>query len=318
LSFFNGFFVLLLAPEFYLPLRTLGSAYHARMEAIGAGERVVALLSVKPVGVASGTTNTNPVAIDGRNCHIQLEGVSVAFPDGRVGLRGVDLEIVPGETLALVGASGGGKSMVLNLLLGFVTPTQGRVVIDDAALEDIRLSHWREQITYLPQRPHVFDATIRSNIAMRFDDGPIDEDRLLDAAKRAHIDQVISALPEGYDTRLGERGYGLSGGEVQRLALARAFYRDTPIILIDEATAHLDSESEAIVATGLEDLVAHRTCVMIAHRSATLIFADRVAVIDDGTVREITSADDWVAANPTALVEPLSLSPSTGPEGGEP
>ncbi len=319
LSFFNGFFVLLLAPEFYLPLRTLGSAYHSRMEAIGAGERIVALLSLEPAGARPPDSGSvKHVDVDGRDSRIQLDGVSVEFPDGRIGLRSVDLEIIPGETLALVGPSGGGKSMVLNLLLGFVSPSKGHVRVNDLVLDDIDLSCWRDEVTYLPQRPHVFDASIRSNIAMQFDGGPVDGDRLLDAARRAHIDHVISALPEGFDTRLGERGYGLSGGEVQRLALARAFYRDAPIVLIDEATAHLDSESEAIVADGLANLVANRTCVMIAHRSATLQFADRVAVIDDGTVKEITTPSGWITANPTALVEPFSLSPSTGPEGGEP
>lgn len=316
LSFFNGFFVLLLAPEFYLPLRTLGSAYHSRMEAIGAGERVVALMSLEPGGLVQATHSTK--IVDGRECKIKLEGVSIEFPGGRTGLKNVDLDVRPGEMVALVGPSGGGKSMVLNLLLGFVAPTNGRVAVNETSLGDLDLLRWRDEITYLPQRPHIFDASIRSNIVMRFDDAPVDEQRLMTAAKRAHIDHVISALPEGFDTRLGERGYGLSGGEVQRLALARAFYRDTPIILIDEATAHLDGESERIVAAALSELVAGKTCVMIAHRLATLGSAKRVAVIDDGTVKEITTPADWTAANPTALIRPIMSRSEIAQETREP
>lgn len=285
MTFFNGFFVLLIAPEFYLPLRTLGSAYHARMEAIGAGERVVALLNKTPLTPPLNAGSTKIEAADLQT--IRFEKAGMAFPDGRIALRSVDLTIERGETLALIGPSGGGKSMILNLLLGFVTPTSGRLQFDDVPVSGVDLEHWRNQVAYLPQRPHMFDASIAANIAMRFDGGDTDQERLKAAARAAQIDTVIDRLPDGYETRVGERGAGLSGGEVQRIALARAFYRDAPIVLIDEATAHLDRESESLITEAIATLRSRRTCVMIAHRLNTIEDADRIAVLTDGRVSDI-------------------------------
>ncbi len=276
ISFFNGFFVLLLAPEFYLPLRTLGTAYHSRMEAIGASERVVEMLEVPLPAAGSGTRSDI-----GEDISIRFEDVHVTYADGRTGLAGMSFEIKPGERVALIGPSGAGKSTVFNLLLGFVAPSAGRILINGMPIEDLDMAAWRARLAYLPQRAHMFDATIAENIAMASPDS-VDLARVREAAQKAVADDFISALPQGYDTRLGENGIGLSGGQVQRLALARAFHAEAGLVLLDEASAHLDTESEAAISNAIDRLQAGRTLITIAHRMATVHNADRVLSIAEG------------------------------------
>ena len=276
MNFFNGFFVLLLAPEFYLPLRTLGTAYHSRMEAIGASEKVHEILNTPLPMPATGTRRDLGDAIS-----IAFENVSVTYPDGRSGLDGLSFAIAAGERVALIGPSGAGKSTVLNLLLGFRAPSSGRVLVNGIPLEQCDLDDWRRRIAYLPQHAHMFDASIAENIAM-LPPEKIDPERLREAARQADADAFIAALPEGYDTRVGENGIGLSGGQVQRIALARAFHADASLILLDEASAHLDTASETAIAAALDRLQTGRTMLTIAHRRATLTSADRVLRIDLG------------------------------------
>jgi ATP-binding cassette subfamily C protein CydD len=284
MAFFHGFLVLLLAPELYLPLRTLGSAYHARMEAIGAADRIAAVLDLPLPARHEGLRRLDfPSAPS-----IVFEDVHVTFADGREALAGLSFAIAPGERVALAGPSGAGKSTVLNLLLGFNEPTSGRILVGGVPLAELDRRWWLEQTAYLRQRPHVFDATIAQNIAMRLDAAPteLDGDRIRDAARRAFADDFIRSLPEGYETRAGERGTGLSGGEVQRLALARAFYRDARLVLIDEAAAHLDRETEATISRALGDLAHGRTMLTIAHRPSSLRDADRILVLDRGRLAD--------------------------------
>lgn len=276
MTFFNGFFVLLLAPEFYLPLRTLGTAYHSRMEAIGASERIVELLDTPVLAAANGTRRDL-----GETIAITFDNVVVTYPDGRVGLNGMSFSIGPGERVALIGPSGAGKSTVLNLLLGFIAPTSGRILINDIPLETLDMAHWLSRLAYLPQHAHMFDASIAENIAM-LPRERIDQDRVQEAARLAVADRFVSALPDGYDTKLGENGIGLSGGQVQRIALARAFHAEAGLVLLDEASAHLDTESEAAIAAALDRLQIGRTMLTIAHRMATVRTADRVLSIDEG------------------------------------
>ncbi len=276
MTFLSGFFVLLLAPEFYLPLRTLGTAYHARMAAIGASERIVELLET-PMPVA--TTGTKRVS--GRDIAISFEDVHVIYADGRTGLNGMSFTVEPGERVALVGPSGAGKSTVFNLLLGFVAPSSGRILVNGVPLNELDMDLWRERFAYLPQRPHIFDATIAANIAMASPER-IDPDRVREAAKRAGADGFIAALPEGYETPMRENGAGLSGGQVQRIALARAFHAEADLVLLDEASAHLDRQSEKAIAAALDRLKKDRTLFTIAHRLATVRRADRVLHLDNG------------------------------------
>lgn len=320
MTFFNGLFVLLIAPEFYLPLRTLGGAYHARMEAIGAATEIARLMEIEPLRTEpvrsepSEAVSRPPAAEVGTSASsIRLEDVAVVFPDGRRSLDGLTLDVRAGECVALVGTSGGGKSTVVNLLAGFLSPTRGRITVDGTDLVSLDIDAWRWSMSYVPQRPHIFDATLRENIAMRFDGSPIDDAAIVAAATAANIAAVIDALPHGYNTPAGERGYGLSGGEAQRLALARAFYRDAPLVLIDEGTAHLDRHTEELVTEAIARLTEGRTAVMIAHRLATVRNADRIAVVEDGRVVEQGTRTELMAAGGrfTALVGGIGQGPGS-------
>ncbi len=278
MHFLDGLFVLLLAPEFYLPLRNLGTQYHARMEAIGAAERIVEILNT-PV---AGPTGTLARFADLRQAGIRFEAVSFHFPDGRHAVQDLQLEIRHGETLALVGASGAGKTTLVNLLLGFLRPHAGRILVGGTPLEDIEPGAWRQHLAWLPQRPQLFPGSVADNIRLGRPGAGMPAVR--EAATRAQAVGFIEALPQTWDTRVGETGHGLSGGQVQRIALARAFLKDAPLVILDEPTANLDPDSEARVHAALRALAAGRTLVMIAHRLRTVRDADRIVVLDSGRV----------------------------------
>ncbi|AGA89227.1 cysteine export CydDC family ABC transporter permease subunit/ATP-binding protein CydD [Thioflavicoccus mobilis 8321] len=275
-----GLFVLLLAPEFYQPLRNLGSHYHARMEAIGAGERLVELLAM-PVPERPSAARPVPA---GPRFEIAFEAVHFAYAPGRAALQGASFAIAPGERVALVGPSGAGKSTVLNLLLGFLVPDEGAIRINGEDLTAIDPEDWRAQLAWVPQQPRLFHGTLRENLLLGRPDA--DEAALREATRLAHADEFIKRLPAGLDTLVGERGQGLSGGQAQRIALARAFVRDAPFVLLDEATASLDADSEALVQAGIERLAAGRTLLVVAHRLSTVRRADRILVLDQGRVAE--------------------------------
>jgi ATP-binding cassette subfamily C protein CydD len=293
--FFDGLFVLMLAPEFYMPLRNMGTAYHARMEAVGAAERVVEILDMPVPNSLSGTRKLD----GGRGCAVRFDDVSLIFPDGRRALDGVSFDIAAGERVALVGPSGSGKSTIFNLLLGFVAPSAGLVAVDGVPLGELAIDDWRRRIAYLPQRPHLFEATAAQNIAMRLDGAEVDREAVRQAARQAQADDFIAALPRGYDTAIGEHGAGLSGGEAQRLALARAFYRDASFVLLDEATAHLDADNQNLIGRAVDQLGRGRTILAIAHRLETVRAADRIVVLDHGRVVETGSHQDLLARGGT-------------------
>jgi ABC-type transport system involved in cytochrome bd biosynthesis fused ATPase/permease subunit len=213
---------------------------------------------------------------------IRLENVTVRYPDREeTALDDVSLVIAPGERVALVGESGAGKSTLLHLLLGFVTPTQGRVLVDGAEIGDH--DSWRARLAFVPQRPHLFATSVADNIGLGAPGATIGEIRA--AARAAQADEFVTALPEGYDTVLGERGTNLSAGQRQRVALARAFCRpDAGLLLLDEPTARLDGRSESAVVNATRDLAEGRTAVIVAHRPAMIDLADRVIRIADGRV----------------------------------
>jgi len=278
MHFLHGFFVLLLAPEFYQPLRNLGAHYHARMAAIGAAERLVEILNTEPAAL-SGTRTSVP---DLREAPVHFNAVGFCYPDGRKGVENLDLTIHPGETLAIVGPSGAGKTTLINLLMGFIQAQSGTLLIDNIPLSEIDPDTWHRQLAWLPQRPTLFPVTVADNIRMgTVEAGP---DAIRHAASLAQADHFISALPQAYDTFIGETGHGLSGGQIQRIALARAFLKQAPLVILDEASANLDSETEALVQTSVEQLAAGCTMIMIAHRLQSIRRVDRIAVMDKGRI----------------------------------
>lgn len=283
LTLSTALLVLLLTPEAYLPLRAAGSRFHASMEGLTALDEALTL-SAPPADAAP--AGTRPPAPDGRG-EIRFEGVTVAY-ERTTALRDVTLTIRPGERIAVIGPSGAGKTTLLNLLLGFVTPTAGRVTVDGVDLAGVDLDDWRRQLAWVPQRAHLFAGSLADNIRLGAPDTP--EPVLARAVTDAALDEVVTALPDGLATLLGERGHGLSSGQRQRVALARAFLRDAPLVLLDEPTARLDTASEAVVLAATRRLVAERTALLVAHRPALLADADRILRVEDGRVTELTPA----------------------------
>lgn len=210
-------------------------------------------------------------------------------------LQDINLSVQPGETIAFVGMSGGGKSTLVNLVPGFYSATSGEIQLDGMSIEDISLSSLRKQIAMVSQHVVLFDDTIAANIA--YGDPSPDRARVLSAANAAHLDEVIASLPDGLETMIGDNGSRLSGGQRQRLAIARAIYKDAPILILDEATSALDSESERAVQAALDELMKGRTTLVIAHRLSTIERADRIAVLAGGQIVELGSHQELLDKN---------------------
>jgi len=285
-----GFFILLLAPEFYLPWRTLGAHYHARMEAVGAAERIVEILDHPLPQAAQG--RRRPLLE--RPFEIRFEDVHYAYESGREALRGASFDLASGNVTALVGPSGAGKSTAASILLGFVRAHRGRVLVAGHDLSLIDPDHWLAHVAWVPQRPHLFQGSVLDNIRMA--DETIALERVRAAARRAHADEFIEGLPGGYHAPVGERGENLSGGQAQRLALARAFLKDAPLLLMDEATAALDLQTERLVTDAIGHLTRGRTVLVIAHRLRTVRHAERILVMDGGRIAEQGTHDGLLRA----------------------
>ncbi|HYW02550.1 MAG TPA: thiol reductant ABC exporter subunit CydD [Gammaproteobacteria bacterium] len=290
MSFQSGFVVLLLAPEFYLPLRNLGTHYHARMDAIGAAERMVEILEQPlPAGPRGRRRMTRA-----RSVSVALQDLTARYDDGGPpALDGFSLDLEPGRTVALVGPSGAGKSTVVNLLLGFLAPVSGRILVNGEPLAALEPESWLAHVAWVPQHPHVFHASVRDNIRLARPDAG--ESAVVEAARLAEAHGFIEALPHGYDTVVGEGGRALSGGQAQRLALARAFLKDAPLVLLDEASASLDAGTEHRLGRAIERLAADRSMLMIAHRLATVRRADRILVLDAGRMVQSGTHADLIA-----------------------
>ncbi len=305
IAFQPAFFVLILAPEFYLPLRLLGTRFHAGIAGVAAAARIFEVLQeiipgdrghgdhrevclrrlvsqptqvgfapVAVVSTAGPTASLTPL--------IRLENVSYTYPGRDLpALDGVSLEIRPGEKVALVGPTGAGKSTVAALLLGFIQPTTGRLTAGCP-------------IAWAPQAPHLFDASVADNIRLGRPAASLAE--VAEAAVAASADAFIRGLPEGYATRIGERGSRLSAGQAQRIALARAFLLDAPLVLLDEPTANLDPHTEADVQASVGRLLRGRGALIVAHRLHTVRQADRIIVLECGRVVETGTHDDLLAA----------------------
>jgi thiol reductant ABC exporter CydD subunit len=272
--------VLLLAPELYLPLRNLAAQYHASADGRAVAERLLDLVEGSRPGPAHGVLPPSPADVP-----VRLEGVSFAYParEGMV-LDGVSLELAPGETVALVGPSGGGKSTVASLLLGLAEPSRGRVAAGVEDLARCDAAAWRAQIAWVPQHPTLFRGTISDNI--RLGDADAAEERVRAAAALAGADGFIAELPDRYETVVGDGGRPLAAGERRRIALARAFLRDAPLVVLDEPTADLDPENAELVGEAVDRLRRGRTVLLIAHRPELAARADRIVYLAGGRLLE--------------------------------
>ena len=276
-----GLTVIVLAPELYLPFRRLGAEYHASANGLAVAERMFALLDA-PAAAPGGAR----VAPSPAHAGVRFEQVTFSYPGRPIRvLDGLDLELAPGETVALVGESGAGKSTVAGLLLGMLTPTSGRVVVGGFDLRTCRMDAWRREVAWVPQRPTLLRGSVADNI--RLGDPGARELAVRDAAARAGADAFVRALPDGYATTIGDGGRALSTGERRRIALARAFLRDAPLIVLDEPTADLDPDGVAAVAAAVRRLRTGRTVLVIAHRPELVEGADRVVRLIDGAAVDV-------------------------------
>ncbi|MBA2535182.1 MAG: thiol reductant ABC exporter subunit CydD [Rubrobacter sp.] len=277
MPFEEAFLVLLLAPEFYKPLRELGVQRHAGMEGSAAAERIIEILST-PVPVRQGSCAAC-LATDGIS--IELSDVGYSYPEGdRAALSDLTLVLPAGTRTALVGRSGSGKSTLVNLLMRFVDPESGTIRANGVEITDLPAKAWRENLALVPQRPHLFHGSVLENIRLARPGASREE--VEGAAELAGAARFTRQLSDGFDTQIGERGARLSGGEAQRIAIARAFLKDAPVLVMDEPTSSLDPESERLIRTALERLAAGRTVLVVAHRLGTVRRADRIAVLDEG------------------------------------
>jgi ATP-binding cassette subfamily C protein CydD len=277
LDFASGLFILLLAPDFFLPLRELGAHYHARADAVGAAEEILNVfdqtVSAAPKSTA-GPAPPAPGTIQFQNICVQYDGAA------QRGLKGLEITIAKGERVAVVGGSGAGKSTLIHLLLGFVAPSNGRILIDGRPLADMNIDSWRHHCAWIGQQPMLFSGSLRENIALA--QPKATNSQIESAARRAGVLEFSDRWENGLDTQVGEQGQGLSMGQAQRVALARAFVKDAPLLLLDEPTASLDKETETQILSGLEGWSRHRTLLIATHRPAALALADRILLLNKG------------------------------------
>lgn len=280
--FREALFILILAPEFYLPLRNLGSSFHSSTAGSAAAKRIFEVLQT-PVPT---TVNSNaPVNAVRPHQTIEFRNVSVQYVEGeRPALSNINFKLTVGDSLALVGPSGAGKSTLASLLLRFVEPSAGQVLVDGVALATIPPTVWRSQISWVSQRPYLFNSSLADNIRLGKPDAS--DDQVREAARAAFLHDFVESLPDAYNTLVGEQGARLSGGQLQRVALARAFLRDAPLLILDEATANLDVLTEERIEEALGRLMSSRTTLIIAHRLNTVRRADRIMVLQDGKIVE--------------------------------
>jgi ATP-binding cassette, subfamily C, bacterial CydCD len=292
MGFEAAFFLLVIAPDFYQPLRTLGLRFHAAMNGMAAAKKIYAVLGeeeeqagrdTRPPKREEGTALIpDNFAVPGK---VVFEKASWTYPGmDEPAVKEVSLELLPGQITALVGASGAGKTTLAWLLLGFLNPQTGTIQLGGHSLEEVGEAAWRAKIAWVPQHPHLFHDTLAANL--RLGRPEASAEALWQALRLARLEEWARDLPDGLETLVGERGARLSGGQAQRLALARAFLKDAPILVLDEPTAHLDLPEEELLQAGLRELCRERTVLVIAHRMATALRADWVVVLREGRIIE--------------------------------
>jgi ATP-binding cassette subfamily B protein len=285
-----GFFSVLvfMTQRLLWPLTTLGETFDLYQRAMASTRRILDLLAVRPQVIEGGGRLPRPPA-----GAVRFEDVRFAYASGSEVLRGLDIDVPAGETHAVVGLTGAGKSTVVKLLLRLYDATGGRVTVDGINVRELSFTELRGVIGLVSQDVFLFDGTVRENIA--YGDPGAPAERIEEAARLAEAHDFIAALPESYDTVVGERGQKLSGGQRQRLSIARAIVRDPAILVLDEATSAVDNETEAAIQRSLEHVARDRTTLVIAHRLSTVRAAHRIHVLEHGAVTESGTHDELVA-----------------------
>ena len=293
LAFQSALFVLLLTPDFYLPLRQLGTKFHAGMEGVSASKEIFAILDKESPAVKYTTGLVKP-DISGKH-PMRVTDLSYIYPGATCpALDGINASIPAGKTTALIGPSGSGKSTMINLLLRFLEPAQGSITINGTSIDALPLEQWHSQISWVPQHPYLFNASLKENILLARPDA---SDKEVSAAlTKTGLSSFVTSLPNGLETMIGEQGSRLSGGEAQRVALARAFLKNAPLLILDEPTSHTDPELEAALRSSMEELMKGRTTVIIAHRLETIRSADQIIVISQGKIAQCGTHDELFLA----------------------
>lgn len=276
LTLYHALVILILAPEFYLPLKELGTHYHAKQEAVAAAERLQEILEQEEKTTPSGERELTPGPIS-----LVLDQISFSWHPGQPEvLKKISLNIEAGQMMALIGPSGVGKSTLMGLLLGFMRPSAGEIRINDMPLTALERDRWLQNVSWVSQQTTLFPGTLRDNLLLAAPNAS--DEQLLEACRQSSALEFVERLPQGLDSDLGEMGSRLSAGQIQRLALARAFLKDAPVLLLDEPTASLDKESEEQVLQALSVLCKGRTVLLITHRLGSMRQADSVCRLDAG------------------------------------
>jgi ATP-binding cassette subfamily B protein/subfamily B ATP-binding cassette protein MsbA len=275
---------------FYTPINQLHSVNHMLHHALASGERLFEIIDTVPEIQDAPNTILPSTNVRGT---IQFDRVGFSYIPGKPAIMEVDFTIAAGEKIAIVGHTGSGKSTLVKLLMRFYDVESGTILIDGYRIKDLPLSYLREQIGLVAQDPFLFNGTVAENIL--YGNIEASRDQIISAAVSAHADRFIINLPDGYDTRVGERGVKLSGGEKHRIAIARTFLKNPPILVLDEATSSVDTETENHIKQALKILMAGRTTLIIAHRLSTLEGADRVLVMKQGELVEMGDHDSLIA-----------------------
>ncbi len=290
IAFYNAYAALLLTPEFYLPVRALGTQFHSGMNGRIAAERILGILEAEPPGWTErdgAITLPKPVATEAGGAgsySIAFDRVGFRYPDVAAdALEDVTFTVEAGKRIAVIGHTGAGKSTLLDLLQGFIKPTEGSICIDGADISQLSINWWRKQTAIVAQQVHLFQGTVLDNLRLGKPDASMEE--IVAAARRAQADEFINQLPGGYATRIGE-AVRFSGGQMQRIAIARAILKDAPVLLLDEPTARLDMENEAKVQAAWDEVCRGRTVIMAAHRLDTVRSADYMIVLESGRIIE--------------------------------
>ncbi len=292
LTFQHALFVLILTPDFYLPLRQLGTKFHAGMEGVSASKEIFAILDQSVPAPVHQTTIAVQESAGKRP--ILFTDVSYTYPGSqRPALEGINAAIPAGKTTAIIGPSGAGKSTMINLLLRFQEPGAGCITIDGKPIHSIPLEAWHSQISWVPQHPYLFNASLRENILLARPEASAEE--MESALKKTGLTSFVGSLPQGLETMIGEQGARLSGGEAQRVALARAFLKNAPLLVLDEPTSHTDPELEAALRSSIQELMKGRTTVIIAHRLETIRSAEKIIVISQGKITQCGTHEELIA-----------------------